>query len=310
MSSNRIIYGISIWVALSACIGVDHVDDPIVGERIEIEQNQFALKIGEAQSIQATYYDEYGIEQAVDITWSSSAPAVVSVNQQGLITALGGGQAIIQASHKTAQGQVEVNVVLDANQVASVIIASPGNQTTLQVNEMVALTSMVKNINGDLLNGRSIEWMSQNTSIATVSDQGVVKGIGSGMVDIQAKVEGVNSNILTFSAGDGRSGMFIGSGGYKAIGTASLSVVNGKLTLVFSSTFETSFALGTFVYLANSTLGSEVRAGGLEIAQITTNGAKTFDISAISPSTGLFDYKYVIILCKPATITFGYSELM
>jgi hypothetical protein len=52
-----------------------------------------------------------------------------------------------------------------------------------------------------------------------------------------------------------------------------------------------------------------VRASGLEVAQISTNGAKTFDITAIRPATGLFDYQYVIILCKPASLTFGYAEL-
>jgi hypothetical protein len=230
--------------------------------------------------------------------------------QQGIITALSGGQAVIIVSFNSTQRQIAINVVSDQDQIATVVISSPGNQTSLQPNEMVALTAQVKNINGDILTGRTIEWFSENSTIASVNEQGIVTGVGSGMVDIHAKAEGIKSNILTFSAGGGRSGMFVSSGGYKAIGTASLSTVNEKLILEFSSTFETSFALGTFVYLANSTNGSQVRASGLEIAQITTNGAKTFDISAISPTTGLFDYKYVIILCKPATVTFGYAELM
>jgi hypothetical protein len=52
-----------------------------------------------------------------------------------------------------------------------------------------------------------------------------------------------------------------------------------------------------------------VRASGLEVAQIVDNGAKTFNLSNIKPGIGLNDYKYVIILCKPASVTFGYAEL-
>jgi hypothetical protein len=309
MRSIQFISWLSVCIALAGCIGVDHVDDPLVGERIEIEVPQVALQPGETHLAQAMYFDQYGVEKNVNIVWTSSSPAVASVDQQGLITALSGGQAVVVASVNATQNQIAVNVVVDDSQVASVVITSPGNQTSLQPGEMVTLTSLVKNIKGDLLNGRTIEWFSENSSLAIVSNQGVVTGIGSGMVDIHAKVEGVKSNILTFSSGGGRSGMFVSSGGYKAVGTASLRVVNGKLTLEFSSNFETSFALGTYVYLANSTNGSQVRANGLEIAQITTNGTKTFDISAINPGIGLFDYKYAIILCKPATVTFGYAEL-
>jgi hypothetical protein len=309
MKSIQLVLGFSMCVALTGCIGVDYVDDPIIGERIEIEQKQVAMQVGEMSQTQAIYYDQYGIQQDVEITWTSSVPAIAAVNQQGLISALSGGQTTIIATHKTAQSQVAVNVVIGVDQVASVVIASPGNQTTLKLNEMITLTSMVKNINGDLLNERSIAWVSEDTSIASVTDQGVLTGIGPGMVDVYATVEGIKSNVLAFSSGDARSGMFVATGGYKASGTASLSVVNGKLKLEFSDTFETSFALGTFIYLANSTNGSNVRSSGLEVGQITTNGAKTFDITAINPTAGLFDYKYVIILCKPATLTFGYAEL-
>jgi hypothetical protein len=61
--------------------------------------------------------------------------------------------------------------------------------------------------------------------------------------------------------------------------------------------------------MANVTNGSQVKANGLEVAQITTNGAKSFNLSALRPGIKLTDYSYVIILCKPASVTFGYAEL-
>jgi hypothetical protein len=178
----------------------------------------------------------------------------------------------------------------------------------LEVNESHTLLVSVKNINDEPLNGRTVEWFSENSSIATVNN-GVVTGVATGLVDIHAKVEGVKSNVLNFSVGAGLTGSFVSAGGYKASGMASLKEMDGDIFLEFSNNFETSFALGTYVYMSNVTNGTQVKANGLEVSQITSNGAKSFNLSLISPATKLTDYKYVIILCKPASVTFGYAEL-
>jgi len=294
---------------LGSCISIDYEDDPIVGERIELDRVQVPLRIGEVHQAQAIFYDQYGLQKQTTFVWTSSHPQIVLVNEGGLITAQSVGQASVIVKASGVEATISVNVILDENQVASVVISSPANQTSLGIGEMVSLSAVVNNIDNEPLPGRTIEWFSENSALATVNENGVVTGTGMGMVDIHAKSEGVKSNIITFSVGQGLTGNFIAAGGYKAVGMATLSVMDNKLILQFSNNFETSFALGTFVYLANSTNGAQVRASGLEIAQISTNGAKMFDISAISPSTGLLDYKYVIILCKPASLTFGYAEL-
>ncbi len=50
------------FVILMNCIGVDEVDDPIVGESIVVDQDQIALLIGDTTNLSATYFDQYGIE--------------------------------------------------------------------------------------------------------------------------------------------------------------------------------------------------------------------------------------------------------
>ncbi len=299
-----------ILFCLSGCIGTDFVDDPIVDEQIEISIAQLALMVGETHPLAATYFDQYGVQRSVELVWTSSAPLVASVDSQGSVKALSAGQAMIVASFgSVVSSSVNVTVVSNANQVAKVEIASPSNKISLAIGEVHTLTWAVKNINNEILIGRTVQWFSENSSIATVSNEGKVTGVSTGMVDIHAKVEGVKSNLLNFSVGSGLTGTFVSAGGYKAIGMASLKEENGKIILEFSSNFETSFALGTFVYMANVTNGSQVKANGLEVAQITTNGAKSFNLSAVSPGIKLTDYKYVIILCKPASVTFGYAEL-
>jgi hypothetical protein len=76
-------------------------------------------------------------------------------------------------------------------------------------------------------------------------------------------------------------GTFNSAGGYKAIGTARLELLNDQLMLTLSDNFDTDFALGTFIYLANSTNGSVVRSTGFEVAQIFNDGGKTFNITTL-----------------------------
>lgn len=305
----RLITVTAILFTLSSCIGTDYVDDPIVGERIEMNRSQLALMVDETQALSAIYYDQYGIEKSVELTWASSAPLVATVDSKGLVKAMSAGQAMVVASFgNTVSSSLNITVVANTNQVAKVEITTPANKISLAVGESHTLSVTVKNINDEILTGRTVQWFSENASIATVNN-GVVTGVSTGLVDIHAKVEGVKSNLLNFSIGGGLSGSFVSAGGYKAIGMASLKELNGDIILEFSTNFETSFALGTFVYMSNVTNGSQVKANGLEVAQITTNGAKSFNLSAISPGIKLIDYKYVIILCKPASVTFGYAEL-
>lgn len=305
----RLAMAAGIIFSLHGCIGTDYVDDPIIGERIEINVLQLALSVDESYPLSATFYDQYGIEKPATFIWVSSNSPVATVDTNGVVKAISKGQAMIIASFgTTVSSSVNITIVEDETQVATVEITSPSNKISLAIGESHTLKVEVKNINDALLLGRTIEWFSENSSIATVSD-GVVTGVSAGLVDIHAKVEGVKSNLLNFSVGSGLSGNFVSAGGYKAIGMASLKEVNGDIILEFSNNFETSFALGTFVYMANVTNGTQVKANGLEVAQITTNGAKTFNLSAIKPDIKFTDYKYVIILCKPASVTFGYAEL-
>ena len=301
---------ISIILVCGACIGVDRVDDPVVGASIEVtSSHQVALMPGEMAAIMAEYFDRYGIKQPVDLMWSSSNTHVAAVNDEGVVTALSVGQAVIQAIFDdTFSIPININVVDDADAVAVVEIVPPPS-TVLSIGEDVILTAEAKNISGMELEGKMIEWFSENASILSVNSDGTVLAVENDVAGIHAKVEGVKSNSINFTVGNTRDGTFVSAGGYTAVGTATLAMEDGKLTLKLSDNFSTSFALGTYIYLSNTTSGSGTRANGVEIQQITTNGAHTFDISTVDPTIGLYDYRYVIVLCKPASVTFGYADL-
>ena len=298
-------------ICLFSCVGTDYVDDPIVGEEIIVSDEIIALMPGQQVQAEAEYFDRYGIQQDVDLQWQSSNPAVAEVDENGLITAVAGGQSTVQPSFENFLGPlIQITVVTDLNAVATVEITTPAS-TNLSVGDKIVLQVTVKNIIGDELPGETIEWFSENSNILTVTQTGEVEAVGSGIAGIHANVNNVWSNTVDFTVtGFVRTGSFTSAGGYQAVGTATLELANSQLILTLSDNFNTDFALGTFIYLANSTNGSTVRSTGFEVAQIFNDGGKTFNITQLNPNIGLNDYRYVIVLCKPASITFGFADLI
>lgn len=247
------------------------------------------------------------------IEWFSENNMILAISTTGEVTALATGTANIYAKSSGIKSNtitIAVAQGVDPNATASVVITSP--KVSLITGESLQLGVIVKNAAGQMLNGKTIEWISGNSGVVIVSNNGNITATGIGSANIYARSEGIISNTVTISVsmpGVSRTGIFVKAGGYEAAGTATLSTQGGELILDLGADFKTSFALGTFIYLSNSTNASTVKATAFEVSQITTNGAKKFNISKLKSSIQITDYKYVVILCKPASVTFGYAEL-
>jgi uncharacterized protein YjdB len=160
-----------------------------------------------------------------------------------------------------------------------------------------------------------ITWSSSDEAIAIIDDNGIVTGLAMGQVTVFYVAGNLQESITFFVTEEtvldnSKMATLVGSSGYNASGTATLYMdTNNNIILELSSDFKTDFALGTFIYLANSTEGQQVKSTGLDLGQVTTGGAKTFDVSSFDNSVGINTYSHVVVLCKPAGITFGFGEL-
>jgi len=303
-----------LWVLsvlMSSCIGTDYLDDP-KDPAILTNTTSTSLEIGRTYQIEATYYYNMWVaDESAQLLWTSNNPNIATVSQNGLVTGITKGQTrivILYPGEDTTS--VTVNVVGDVNDVSEVLISSASS--SLDVGADMQLSLEVYNLGGDPYSGEGDTiWSVSNESVATITQNGMLSGVSDGRVDVVATVAGIQSEPLPIMVGmQARTGTFQGVGSYQAVGTCELAEAdNGDLTLTFSEDFATSFALGTFVYLSNSTEGAVVRAQGLELGEITTNGSKFFNVTDKRPETTLDEYRYVIILCKPASITFGLADL-
>jgi hypothetical protein len=298
-------------VIATSCIGTDEEDAPIVGESIELDRQQLSLLVGDSAEVNATFFNRYGVEEEAEISWISSNEAVASVNSSGVISGQGSGQSNLTAIVGSTESEtLLVTVVEDENSVAQVTITSPVG-TRISVGQEVELEIGVFNILGEQLTGLDISYTALDPQFLSVDQNGTATGVATGFGRIVATVEGVDSNTLGIQVGQtSRTGSFNGANGYDASGTTELFLAeNGGLMLRLNSDFDTDFALGTFIYLSNSTSGSVTRNEGLEIQEVTTGGEHLFNVSSLDSEVGISDFQYVVVLCKPATITFGYAQL-
>lgn len=296
-------------IFFNGCIGTDNEDDP-KDSAILTDVETLQLVEGNVSQINAVYhYNMWTPEPNTMLVWKSLNNSIAEVDQEGSVTALLKGQTSIWISYPGEDTVlVDVTVVEGANDVAKVEVTAP--QTTAAIGATIQFTVEAYTIDDKTISGSSLTWMSSDLSVASIDQTGLLTALSNGNVNVTAMIDGVTSaNFLIMIGTTGKVGVFEGVGSYKAIGTATLTSTDGILTLDFSSDFSTSFALGTFVYLANSDGGTAVRSQGLEIAEVTTNGAKSYNISAVDQTVDLDTYKYVILLCKPASITFGKAEL-
>ena len=303
----KIVLYFSMFLLLQACIGTDMVDDPIIGERIETPFSQVSLLVDSTAQVSAIYYDQVGIVQDFQLAWISANEAIATIDTEGKITGISPGQTVVKASlNEAVSPDILVTVVSTVDEVGQVIISSAsGNQVASGAS--ITLQIEVLTVVGVPVAGADISWVSSNNEIVAVDSNGVVTSVNNGSAQVWAVANGVQSNTLNINSGNTeRNGIFSNANGYETSGTAKLFYDNnGALMLELSSDFQTDFALGTFVYLSNSTSGSATASGGLEIAGITTGGYKLFNVSTVDQSVNIDTYNRVIILCKPASITFG-----
>ena len=88
---------VSIFILQTSCIGKDVIDDFIEPE-LRILNPIDSLPISETHQLNTAYFNTIGIEEVVDINWSSSNENVASIDSSGLLIAISEGVSTITAN--------------------------------------------------------------------------------------------------------------------------------------------------------------------------------------------------------------------
>lgn len=116
-------------------------------------------------------------------TWTSSNPTVVSVNQNGVATALAVGNATI--TFTATDGGVTGSATVATRIAVTGVSVSPAS-VTVEVGSTQQLTATVSPSNAT---NKTVGWVSSNPNVATVNGSGLVSVVGSGSATITAQTQ-------------------------------------------------------------------------------------------------------------------------
>ena len=133
----------------------------------------------------------------VNITWTSSNTAVVTINASGLATAVSAGTAMIRATgNGISSAQVTITVTVPA--VARVTV-SPSSAQEMTVGDTLSFTATARAANGTERDDVSITWTSSDTGVVSITSAGVATAVSAGMVTVRAMADGVSSSPVTIT---------------------------------------------------------------------------------------------------------------
>ncbi len=149
--------------------------------------------VGQSQQLTAVVRDASGnILTGRNVTFTSSAPAVATVNANGLVTGVAAGLATITATSEGKTTTAQANICLA---VVGTVALAPAT-ATVKVGATSKLVATVTDQAGNILAGRPVTFTSSNATVATVAADGTVLGISPGTATITATIDGKTSTSL------------------------------------------------------------------------------------------------------------------
>lgn len=146
---------------------------------IVLSETELTLNEGQSAQITATVTPELANNKS--LIWSSSNEAVATVNQDGKITAITKGSAIISAE-STDGSNISASCNVNVVKLVSGIVLS---ETEMSLNE--GSTAQLTAIVSSDANNPTLVWVSSDENIATVSQDGKITAVSKGTAIITAK---------------------------------------------------------------------------------------------------------------------------
>jgi uncharacterized protein YjdB len=125
------------------------------------------------------------------VTWTSSNPAIATIDASGLATGVALGSTTITA---TDSGKNQSTTLTVSNRVVSSITISPANSTVISgsTQQFTATATFSDNSTQDVTT--SATWTSSSTTAATISTTGLARGVTTGTTTITATFSGVTAS--------------------------------------------------------------------------------------------------------------------
>ncbi len=162
---------------------------PTTAFRVSVSPKADTITTGASSQLTARVFDDRNVTRDHAVEWRSDNPSVATVSAAGLVAGLTPGVAhiIVQAGA--------------APDTATVIIQSPPSLAVLPGAALVMLGDSLRLVASTTTaagtvaaNGASVQWVSSDPTVATISADGVMTGLEEGSVTISAQLSGVTAS--------------------------------------------------------------------------------------------------------------------
>ena len=152
-----------------------------------------SLRIGSQVQLIAAARDTNGMPiTGRPVVWTGLNPAVVTVTSTGLVSAVGLGEARVQAEVDFGVGEAVIRVESTLAPVTSVQVIP--DTATIPVGGLLQMTAVLRDADGNEISFRPVTWSLSNSGVASLtggsSSQTWITGVSPGTVTVTATSEG------------------------------------------------------------------------------------------------------------------------
>lgn len=168
---------------------LENAIDPNEVASVSLNKTSISLEKGATETLKATVLPTTALKR--DVEWSSTNASVATVDQFGVVRAVGNGSATIIA--KTVDGGYTA--------VCNVSVITLSEEILLSSSELELYNgdnaTLVATVLPEETNDKSVTWSSSNASVATVDGNGLVIAVSAGTATITARAQDGSGVVAT-----------------------------------------------------------------------------------------------------------------
>ncbi len=138
-------------------------------------------------SVTGTYSNNSTRNLTSLVSWSVTNSAILEVSNTGLITALTAGTSAVTATYEGKSNEISVSV----KALTDLVISPISEALIIASSQQLNVTGQYTDNSNENLNS-VVTWESSDSSVASISDSGVLLAISEGTTSITASLEGVS----------------------------------------------------------------------------------------------------------------------
>ena len=150
-------------------------------EKVEINKTELTLIKGDAEQLTATVYPMDAKD--TNIYWTSANRNIATVDNDGNVTGIAGGETVITARSSDATVYAECKVKVDVP-VDSIVLNQ--KEVTMLKNEVYILAPIISPEDATV---KEVQWSSSNKDVVRVTEDGVLIGLQQGRAIVTALIK-------------------------------------------------------------------------------------------------------------------------